>query len=83
MTADVSTDSAVRVVSLNDLLAAFVARRRDLGISQDELADRLGTSQSAISLWEIGRIKPNGTSVFAIAAALDCDLALVPRGEVR
>jgi len=39
------------------------ALRRHLGLTQRELADRLGTRQQTISEWEIGMYKPRGASV--------------------
>jgi len=38
------------------------ALRRHLGLTQRELADRLGTRQQTISEWEIGLYKPRGAS---------------------
>ncbi len=38
------------------------ALRRHLGLTQRELADRLGTRQQTISEWETGMYKPRGTS---------------------
>ncbi len=38
------------------------ALRRHLGITQRELADRLGTRQQTISEWETGMYKPRGAS---------------------
>ena len=38
------------------------ALRRHLGLTQRELADRLGTRQQTISEWEIGMYKPRGAS---------------------
>jgi len=38
------------------------ALRRYLGLTQRELADRLGTRQQTISEWEIGLYKPRGAS---------------------
>ncbi len=37
--------------------------RRHLGLTQRELAERLGTRQQTISEWETGAHKPRGTSV--------------------
>ncbi|MFQ6121856.1 MAG: helix-turn-helix domain-containing protein [Dehalococcoidales bacterium] len=39
------------------------ALRRHLGLTQRELADRLGTRQQTISEWETGMYEPRGTSV--------------------
>ena len=38
------------------------ALRHHLGLTQRELADRLGTRQQTISEWEIGLYKPRGAS---------------------
>ncbi len=38
------------------------ALRRHLGLTQQELADRLGTRQQTISEWEIGLYTPRGAS---------------------
>lgn len=38
------------------------ALRRHLGVTQQELADRLGTRQQTISEWEIGLYSPRGAS---------------------
>jgi len=38
------------------------ALRRHLGLTQRELADRLGTRQQTISEWEVGVYKPRGAS---------------------
>lgn len=41
---------------------AVQALRRHLGVSQDNLADELGTRQQTVSEWETGRYRPRGTS---------------------
>ena len=38
------------------------ALRRHLGLTQRELADRLGTRQQTISEWETGMYNPRGAS---------------------
>ena len=38
------------------------ALRRHLGLTQRELADRLGTRQQTISEWETGMYRPRGAS---------------------
>ena len=38
------------------------ALRRHLGLTQQELADRLGTRQQTISEWETGMYQPRGAS---------------------
>ncbi|MBI4186990.1 MAG: helix-turn-helix domain-containing protein [Chloroflexi bacterium] len=38
------------------------ALRRHMGLTQDQLAGRLGTRQQTISEWETGMYRPRGTS---------------------
>ena len=38
------------------------ALRKHLGLTQQKLADELGTRQQTISEWETGMYKPKGTS---------------------
>jgi DNA-binding transcriptional regulator YiaG len=38
------------------------ALRRHMGLSQDGLADELGTRQQTVSEWETGRYQPRGAS---------------------
>jgi transcriptional regulator with XRE-family HTH domain len=51
-------------------------RRRALGLSQTELADLVGTTQSAIARLESGGRPPRIDTLLRIAEALDCDLAV-------
>jgi len=39
------------------------ALRRHIGLTQSELADRLGTRQQTISEWETGMYRPRGASL--------------------
>jgi transcriptional regulator with XRE-family HTH domain len=50
------------------------ARRRALGISQAELAELTGTTQSAIARLESGGRPPRLDTLLRIANALDCEL---------
>jgi transcriptional regulator with XRE-family HTH domain len=59
------------------LIAERVAeRRRAWGISQRELAELCGTTQSAIARVERGARPPRIDTLARIAAALDCELAV-------
>ncbi len=61
------------------------ARRRELGLSQKELAELTGTTQSAIARLESGGRPPRIDTLLRIANALDCSLAveLRPRTQVE
>jgi transcriptional regulator with XRE-family HTH domain len=59
------------------LIAERVAERRKAwGISQRELAELCGTTQSAIARVERGKRPPRIDTLARIAAALDCELVV-------
>jgi DNA-binding transcriptional regulator YiaG len=39
------------------------ALRRHLGLTQEELSERLGMRQQTVSEWEVGKHRPRGASV--------------------
>src|SRR5437763_4364316 len=57
-------------------------RRTELGMAQRELAELVGTTQSAIARLESGGRPPRIDTLLRIADALECDLTveLHPRG---
>ena len=52
------------------------ARRSELGLSQRDLAERTGTTQSAIARLEAGGRPPRIDTLLRIANALECDLVV-------
>jgi transcriptional regulator with XRE-family HTH domain len=58
-------------------------RRKELGLSQAQLAELVDTTQSAIARLESGGRPPRIDTLLRIANALDCDLKvdLVPRSS--
>lgn len=49
----------------------FLAEWREArGLTQERLADRLGTSHMTISRWELGKVKMNTDAMVAVAEAL-------------
>ena len=65
-------------------IADRVAERRGaMGLSQRELAELVGTTQSAIARLERGGRPPRIDTLLGIADALECDLIveLVPRDD--
>ncbi|MBF0116449.1 MAG: helix-turn-helix transcriptional regulator [Magnetococcales bacterium] len=66
-------------------LTAFLEARRAAGLTQEEVASRMGTTKSAISRLESslgnGRISPSLTTLRRYAAAVGCklELKLLPR----
>ena len=61
---------------LREVLTTKGLRKKRLaaGLSQKELADSLGTVQSAISAWESGEKMPRASQLPELAAALHCTI---------
>jgi transcriptional regulator with XRE-family HTH domain len=67
-------------------IAEQVTRQRKArGLSQKELAELTGTTQSAVARLESGGRPPRIDTLLRIAEALDCDLSvdLKPRSEPK
>lgn len=66
-----------------ELLAELVARRRAAGLSQSQIAERMGTSQPAVARLEAGEVDARMSTVERYAAALGhrMELRLRPAGE--
>ena len=47
------------------------ALRKHLGLTQQEMADRLGTRQQTISEWELGLYQPRGASSTLLSIVAD------------
>jgi transcriptional regulator with XRE-family HTH domain len=60
-----------------------VGRRRALGLSQAELAELTGTTQSAIARLESGGRPPRIDTLLRIANALDCELEVELRPRTK
>lgn len=51
------------------LASALIEARSRAGLTQEELAERMDTSQSAIARMESGRVTPSGTTLKRFAQA--------------
>lgn len=60
-----------------ELAWQLIRYRMEEGITQQDLADRVGTSFSQVSRIESGRYMPSGTTLLKLAAAMDKDLQIV------
>src|SRR5687767_1221450 len=58
------------------LFGQIADRRRELGLSQAELATICGTTQSAIARLESGGRPPRIDTLLKLAHALDCELVV-------
>jgi HTH-type transcriptional regulator/antitoxin HipB len=68
--------------ALSQLAAAFRAMRKRKALTQAGLAERTGGVQGHISAIERGTHDPRASTLLAMAAALGCELILVPRETV-
>ncbi|MEM8924571.1 MAG: helix-turn-helix transcriptional regulator [Actinomycetota bacterium] len=70
--ADIAEDPA-------ELIERLSERRRTRGLSQTEVAARMGTSQSALARLESGQADVRVSTLARYAAALDADLGFAVR----
>lgn len=66
---------------MSEILPGIRAKRKDRGLTMDQLADRLGVTRQAVGAWEGGIALPSADKLPEIAAALRCsidDLYTVP-----
>jgi transcriptional regulator with XRE-family HTH domain len=61
----------------------LVEQRRTRGLSQQELAELVGTTQSAIARMERGQRPPKVDTLLRIANALDCELEIRLRPRTK
>ena len=52
----------------------LIQRRKQLGLSQEALAEKIQVSRQAVSKWETGEAMPDMTKLMALADALDMTL---------
>src|SRR3954453_20250677 len=69
-------DEQERLAPFEELARLVIKHRAALGISQEELAQRVGTSHSAISRIERGRPKTSGEAPQRLAHALEVRLVV-------
>ena len=49
-------------------------RRRELGLTQRELAERMGVDQSSVANWETGATGPHRNKLVRLAKVLGCSV---------
>ena len=64
-----------------DLAVQLITRRREIGLSQVQLAEASGIPQSTISRIEQGRANPTVSTLTALARALDASFTLTARAS--
>ena len=61
-----------------DQIAELVARRKELGLTQDDVNHKIGVADRLLSKWECGARTPNLFNLFCWAKALGLNLNFVP-----
>lgn len=66
----------------NKLTGAFISqRRKELGLNQKQLAERLNITDKAVSKWETGRSAPDISMLEPLAEVLDISVVEILKGE--
>lgn len=67
-----------------NIAVAFAHARENAGLSQHEVARRLGINQATVSLWETGKTTPRGALLVKVADLYCCSIdRLMGRGTDR
>ncbi len=71
-------DCLGRRIHMNELGSKIAKKRKDLGITQVEMADRLSVTRQTVSRWEAGTVMPDIDKIRGIASLLGvtCDYLL-------
>jgi glycopeptide antibiotics resistance protein/DNA-binding XRE family transcriptional regulator len=68
-------------MDLNKISNFIKAKRKELGITQDELAEKLFVTEKAISRWETGRGTPDISLLIPLSKELNIDVSELLNGE--
>jgi ribosome-binding protein aMBF1 (putative translation factor) len=74
-TADMAQRRRAMEIRRRQAIAELAAQRRATGLSQTDVAARMGTSQSAVARLETGDGDVRATTLERYAAAIGCELA--------
>lgn len=58
----------------NNIIEQYISRRKNLGLTQGELAQRAGMARENVTRFESGRYNPSLEMMVKIAAALEMEL---------
>lgn len=62
---------------LAETISLFIERRKEMGMTQEDVDARMGTADRLCSKWECGERMPNSFNFFCWAQALDARIVLV------
>ena len=69
------------LMDLNKISNFIKTKRKELGITQDELAEKLFVTEKAISRWETGRGTPDISLLLPLSKELNIDVSELLNGE--
>lgn len=70
-------------MNLNKISTFIKLKRKELGITQEELAEKLFVTEKAISRWETGRGTPDISLLIPLAKELNVDVSEILNGEKK
>ena len=68
-------------MDLNKISNFIKIKRKELGITQDELAEKLFVTEKVISRWETGRGTPDISLLLPLSKELNIDVSELLNGE--
>ena len=68
-------------MNLNKISSFIRLKRKELGITQEELAQRLFVTEKAISRWETGRGTPDISLLIPLSKELNVDVSELLNGQ--
>ena len=68
---------------MNELGSKIAGKRKDLGLTQTEFADRLSVTRQTVSRWESGTVMPDIDKIPDIASLLGVSCDYLLKDEVR
>ncbi len=66
---------------MSDISDRLAKLRRDNGLNQEELAEKLGVSRQAISKWERGESAPDLSNLIALSDLFDVSIDYLAKGK--
>ena len=72
-----------RMSTPTDIGARVATVRRERGLTQDQLAEQVGVSRSAVAQWETGRTGQVTGNLSRIAAALEVNVEYLMYGHAK
>lgn len=70
------------MIERNDTMGHRIRwKRRRLRLSQSDVAEKVGVSMAAVSLWETGRTNISSDKLLALAEVLSCDVEWLLNGS--